>query len=170
VIETESVWAKAEALVDAVSSAEENAWRALLNGESPKSPSNLTSSSISPTTPTRGRLNIDTQASSPVSRCSTPSTGAEKKRSLHDKLSSPDRKKISQLSSEEVLQIYNAKISAAESNRDQAIMERKMKAAISSSRVKLIEQRQQRRKERAEVSSTLDYFAKYFIVIFYIIV
>jgi hypothetical protein len=156
VLETECVWAKAEALVDAVSSAEEKAWRALLGGgDSIKSPScDLTNYSFSPSavsTPTRVGLNSDVQCSSPLSLASTSSTGAEKRRTLHDKLSSPDRKRVSQLSPEEVLQIHNAKISAAESNRDQAMLERKMKAAISSSRAKLIEQRHQKRKEKAEV-------------------
>lgn len=148
-----------------LSFAEEKAWRALLSGgDTSKSPScELTNYSFSPSavsTPTRSGLNFDAQGSSPISLASTSSTGAEKRRSLHDKLSSPDRKKVSQLSPEEVLQIYNAKISAAESNRDQAMLERKMKAAISSSRAKLIEQRHQRRKEKAEVTRL--YFLRFY--------
>ena len=101
-------------------------------------------------TPTRKGLDIDCQTS-PISLASSSSEKRpSSSRSLHDKLSSPDRKKISQLTSEEVLQLYNARQSAAESNRDQTLAERRMKAAISSSRAKIIEEREAKRIAQAE--------------------
>merc|ERR1712146_658157 len=69
---------------------------------------------------------------------------------LHDKLSSPDRKKKSQLSPEQMMQLQMAKHSAAETNRDQTIAERRMKAGIVSSRVKAVEEMKARKKKNAE--------------------
>jgi hypothetical protein len=72
------------------------------------------------------------------------STAASGGRSLHDKLSSPDRKKS--ISPSEALRRYEERLSNAESNRDQSIAERVQKAQIASERVRAREQREALRK------------------------
>ena len=165
-LEQESVWANAEALVEAELRAEERAWDALLAHDSVEtgvpSPNGMTSTVIisaasTPLTPTR-RISVDTELdegsayqSSPISSTtSSEKRSSPHRRSLHDKLSSPDRKKISQLSPEQMMQLQLAKHSAAEINRDQTMAERRMKAGIVSSRVKAVEEMKARKKETAE--------------------
>ena len=151
-LEQESVWANAEALVEAELQAEELAWDALIAADSGSPTNSSLAFPATPTSPAR-RISIDTDV---VSTGSPPSsaTSSEKKspqrRSLHDKLSSPDRKKKSQLSPEQMMQLQMAKHSAAETNRDQTIAERRMKAGIVSSRVKAVEEMKARKKKNAE--------------------
>ena len=72
------------------------------------------------------------------------------KRLLHDKLSSPDRKKYSSLSPFEAQKRNEARHLAAESNRRQTVAERIQKAAINSTRVKAREEREAARIAQAE--------------------
>ena len=73
-------------------------------------------------------------------------------RSLHDKLSSPDRKKS--ISPTEALRRYEEKQINAEINRDKTVAERVQKAMIASQRVKLLEQREARR--RSDIKQALE--------------
>jgi hypothetical protein len=71
---------------------------------------------------------------------------------LHDKLSSPDRKRS--LSPTEALRRYEEKQNNAEMIRDQTLAERVQKAMISSQRVKLLEKKQAERK--AEILKSIE--------------
>eukprot|EP01036_Dinobryon_divergens_P028672 gene28672-37656_t len=70
---------------------------------------------------------------SPSSQFTYP--GSSGGRTLHDKLSSPDRKR--DLSPTEALRIHEARQIAAETNRDKSMAEKVQKAMIASTRVKL---------------------------------
>ena len=73
------------------------------------------------------------------SSAGTPGTGGSSSvtgRSLHDKLSSPDRQQKKDLSPTEARRRHEAKISNAELNRDKSVAERVQKAAINSERVR----------------------------------
>ena len=76
---------------------------------------------------------------------STPLSGG---RSLHDKLSSPDRRKA--LSPSEAMRRHEARQIAAESNRDMEIEKKIEKASIASTRVKIRGEKEAQRKAQAE--------------------
>ena len=108
-------------LVEAQVLAEELAWKELLSFK--ESNSNLNSPYSAQTNAT---LSVETTPSSPSSNDRKQgSSSSPSRRSLHDKLSSPDRKKNASLSSEQVLTLYHAKQSLAELNREQTIEEKR---------------------------------------------
>lgn len=78
---------------------------------------------------------------------STPQTG-NSVRSLHEKLSSPDRRRA--LSPTEAKRKHEARQIAAESNRDRSVNERIQKAMIASVRVKLRGEKEAKRLAQAE--------------------
>ena len=79
---------------------------------------------------------------------STPHTGGSGSRSLHEKLSSPDRRKT--LSPSEAKRKHEARQIAAESNRDRSVNERIQKAMIASERVRLRGEKEAQRLAQAE--------------------
>jgi hypothetical protein len=107
-------------LVEAQVLAEELAWKELLSFK--ESNSNLNSPYSAHTNAT---LSVETTPSSPSSSDRKQGSSSPSRRSLHDKLSSPDRKKNASLSSEQVLTLYQAKQSLAELNREQTIEEKR---------------------------------------------
>lgn len=68
-------------------------------------------------------------------------------RSLHQKLSSPDRKRA--LSPSEAKRRYEAKLQAAETNREKTVAEKVQKAMIASTRVKMISMKEAKRQAEA---------------------
>jgi hypothetical protein len=119
----------------------------------------------SPAHPRRGSPTVEASASSERSASQSPtermfstaqgySTAATASggRSLHDKLSSPDRKRA--ISPTEALRRYEERLSQAESNRDQTLAERVQKAHIASERVAAREAREAARK--AAVMQTIE--------------
>jgi hypothetical protein len=119
----------------------------------------------SPANPRRSSSAVEATASSERSASQSPtermfstaqgySTAATASggRSLHDKLSSPDRKRA--ISPTEALRRYEERLSQAESNRDQTLAERVQKAHIASERVAAREAREAARK--AAVMQTIE--------------
>jgi hypothetical protein len=119
----------------------------------------------SPANPRRSSSAVEASASSersasqsPTERMFTTAQGystaatASGGRSLHDKLSSPDRKRA--ISPTEALRRYEERLSQAESNRDQTLAERVQKAHIASERVAAREAREAARK--AAVMQTIE--------------
>ena len=110
-------------LVEAQVLAEELAWKELLSFK--ESNSNLNSPYSTYSAHTNATLSVETTPSSPSSSDRKQGSSSPSRRSLHDKLSSPDRKKNASLSSEQVLTLYQAKQSLAELNREQTIEEKR---------------------------------------------
>ena len=164
---TEKVWAEAEAWIEAEAAVEEAAWEVLRLGLGDESSDTLDMSlslsvldmpgaagdallpPFSPSMPPTARG----EASGSRALRTTPRTPPEgvsplPQRSLHDKLSSPDRRRA--VSPTEVKRRQEEKQLLAETNRDRALDEKKQKAMVAWNRVKLRGEKEALRVAEAE--------------------
>lgn len=146
---SDAIWAQAEAYVEAEAQAEEDAWLRLLEmghqgGDFQQLPSHPGTAS---TQRSHAPSTFPMSPYSTESMYSPASSTASAYRSLHEKLMSPERRKLTPV---EAKKRHEERQQAAEQNRERHELERLEKARQTASRVKDVEQRKAQRLAQAE--------------------